>query len=55
MECKEFQFAIIYQISCHYIYHLLEGKGTICYQQKSYYINESKEGVKGRLGTSYIQ
>ncbi len=54
MECKESGFAILCQISCHYIYHLSKGKGTIL-QQKYYYTIESREGVEGRLGIDYIQ
>jgi hypothetical protein len=52
MECKEFGFSILCQISCHYIYYLSKGKGTIFKQQKWYYIGESKEGAKGKLGTN---
>jgi hypothetical protein len=55
MECKESRFAIFYQISCHYIYHLSEGKGIIFLQQKCYYIGENIKGVEGRFGTYYIQ
>jgi hypothetical protein len=55
MECKESGFAILCQISCHYICHLSKGKGTIFLQQKCYDIVESKEGVEGRLGIDYIQ
>jgi hypothetical protein len=55
MECKEFGFAIFCQISCHYICHLLEGKGTIFLQQECYYISENKEGAKDKLGTNYIE
>jgi hypothetical protein len=29
MECIEYGRPILYQISYHYIYHLLEGEGTI--------------------------
>jgi hypothetical protein len=55
MECKEYGSTILCQISCHYICRLSKGEGTIFLQQKCYYIIESKKGVKGRLGTYYIQ
>jgi hypothetical protein len=54
MECKKYGFAILYQISCHYICHLSKGKGPIFLHKKCYYIGESKKGAKGRLGTNYI-
>jgi hypothetical protein len=37
------------------VVHLSEGEGIIFQQQKCYYIGESKEGAKGKLGTYYIQ
>jgi len=55
MECKESGFAILFQISCHYICHLPEGEGVIFLQQKCYYIGQNEEGVVGKLGIDYIQ
>jgi hypothetical protein len=46
MECKEYRSAIFCQISCHYIYHLLEGESTIFLKQKCYYIDENRKGQK---------
>jgi hypothetical protein len=55
MECTEYGFAILHQISYHYICHLSEGEGKIFQQQKCYYINENKERAISRLCTNYIQ
>jgi hypothetical protein len=54
MECKKFGSTILYQISCLYICHLLEGEDPIFLQQECYYIGESKNGAEGKLGIDYI-
>ncbi len=45
MECKESGFAILCEISCHYIYHLSKGKGTIL-QQKIITLLKVEKGQK---------